>query len=39
MVIPKHGERISKIDAYLNCAENFGFQEYMYQKEIWRCHC
>ncbi|HIS48250.1 MAG TPA: cytidine deaminase [Candidatus Scybalocola faecigallinarum] len=26
MVIPKHGERISKIDAYLNCAENFAFR-------------
>ena len=26
MVIPKNGERISKIDAYLNCAENFAFR-------------
>ena len=26
MVIPKHGERISKIDAYLNCAENFAYR-------------
>ena len=26
MVIPKNGERISKIDAYLNCAENFAYR-------------
>ncbi len=26
MVIPQQGERISKIDAYLNCAENFAFR-------------
>ncbi len=26
MVIPKNGQRISKIDAYLNCAENFAFR-------------
>lgn len=26
MVIPQNGQRISKIDAYLNCAENFAFR-------------
>ena len=26
MVIPKQGGRISKIDAYLNCAESFAFR-------------
>ncbi len=26
MVIPQAGKRISKIDAYLNCAENFAFR-------------
>lgn len=26
MVIPKPGHRISKIDAYLNCAENFAYR-------------
>ena len=26
MVIPKNGERISKIDTYLNCAEDFAYR-------------
>ena len=26
MVIPENGKRISKADAYLNCAENFAFR-------------
>ena len=26
MVIPKNGERISKIDTYLNCAEVFAYR-------------
>lgn len=26
MVIPQNGERISKVDAYLNCAENFAYR-------------
>ncbi len=26
MVIPQKGQRISKIDAYLNCAENFAYR-------------